>query len=196
MEEPKSPVLSCKRPTRLANLSSGSPVLSNGRKRKRRPTDSPVFLRSTPSVRNFNGRESPIIENFCSPPSSLCDRGPARKLRPKSLLFNVDEIPLILVSPSSPIIGQKTKDQLIEEDSQSEDSESEELVICEKTITDTEDSLDASLPHTLLTSTSFYVLRNHLFCPYIRLPPSPTARLLLANHQCHCPQGSLHQRER
>lgn len=164
MDEPQSPILSCKKNTRKVSVLTASPVLSNRKKRRRRRSnsESPVFLRSNSRTgRNrpyLNGGESPVIENFSSPPTRK-DNSIRLGLQPKSLFADIDETCVCSDDNSQTSIivnSPRTYDHFIEEESLS-GSENDELIIHEKSTSDVEGNLNASTTASLLINyCSFY----------------------------------------
>lgn len=141
MDEPQSPIISCKKSTRKACVLNTSPVLSNRKKRRKQGSgdDSPVILRQKYRSASIKEGDSPVIENFLSPP--IRNESPNfRGLQPKSLFPDS----FLLASPTN---SQETvydqQQQSIEDDSQSE-KEDDALIIHEKTLSDIEEKLDAT----------------------------------------------------
>lgn len=151
MDEPQSPILSCKKSTRKANELIASPVLSNRKKRRKQQIgDSPVFLRGTTSSsynRCENIGNSPVIENVSSPPirHEIPD---FRGLKPKSLFPDTGDS-LLLASPTQSQKSNSDQQQFIEVDSQSEE-ENDDFIIHEKTLSDIEEKLDTTASSQLI----------------------------------------------
>ncbi|XP_045031941.1 uncharacterized protein LOC116926520 isoform X1 [Daphnia magna] len=150
MEESKSPVLSCKKKGKSTKILLASPILSCGRKRKKPlPDDSPVFLRSIRKTRSSKGGESPVIDSFCSPPTSEGSPMRPHKLKPKSLFIDIDETPPSVNSQLSQTSAEHSRESnhhIIEEESHSESSGSEsEVIVHERTMSDNEDKLDTTV---------------------------------------------------
>lgn len=152
MEESKSPVLSCKKKGKSTKILLASPILSCGRKRKKPlPDDSPVFLRSIRKTRSSKGGESPVIDSFCSPPTSEGSPMRPHKLKPKSLFIDIDETPPSVNSQLSQTSAEHSRESnhhIIEEESHSESSGSEsEIIVHERTMSDSEDKLDTTVSY-------------------------------------------------
>jgi hypothetical protein len=138
MEQSNSPVLSCKKFGKSIHVLPDSPILSCGKKRKKPlPDDSPVFLRTVRSNKSSKGRESPVIENFSSPPTKNVSSLPIQKLKPKSLFTDIDDG----ISAESQVPSSSQKCSIIdEEESHSDDTGSQDdLIIHERTMSDSED---------------------------------------------------------
>lgn len=149
MDESRSPVLSCKKKGKSTRILLASPILSCGRKRKKPlPDDSPVISRSMRTTRSSKGGESPVIDIFCSPSTSKGSPIRLYKLKPKSLFIEVDGTPPLVNAQLSQVSSPcSEKSNIIEEESHSESSESEaELIVHERTMSDSEDTMTVSIP--------------------------------------------------
>jgi hypothetical protein len=136
MEESNSPVLSCKKFGKKTHVLPESPILSCGRKRKKPlPDDSPVFLRTTRTIKSCN--ESPVIDSFSSPP-------PIPKLKPKTLFPEVDDAPPSVESQLSQASSSKCNDHIIDEEDSSSTGSEDDLIVHERTMSDSEDRLDVT----------------------------------------------------
>nr|CAH0100178.1 unnamed protein product [Daphnia galeata] len=156
MQEPTSPILSCKKYGKNTHVLPESPILSCGRKRKRSllPDDSPVFLRT---VKNCKGKESPVIDSFSSPPaaSNNTPSSISMKLKPKSLFTNddIDDAPHSVESQLSHSSSQKCN--IIDEEDSHSDASEDDFIIHERTLSDSEDKLNLTASHLYQTS-SYY----------------------------------------
>jgi hypothetical protein len=148
MQEPTSPILSCKKYGKNTHVLPESPILSCGRKRKRSllPDDSPVFLRT---VKNCKGKESPVIDSFSSPPaaSNNIPASISMKLKPKSLFTNddIDDAPHSVESQLSHSSSQKCN--IIDEEDSHSDASEDDFIIHERTMSDSEDKLNLTASH-------------------------------------------------
>ncbi|KAI9562865.1 hypothetical protein GHT06_010320 [Daphnia sinensis] len=181
MEESKSPVLSCKKKGKSTKLLLASPILSCGRKRKKPlPDDSPVFLRSIRKTRSTNGGESPVIDSFCSPPTSEGSPIRPHKLKPKSLFIDIDEtLPSVSqLSQTSAEHNRESHHHIIEEESHSESSGTEdELIVHERTMSDSEDKLDTTVTDASIRSqNSTAISQTSSYYSGISTPEKKTVR--------------------
>ncbi|XP_057368264.1 uncharacterized protein LOC130689251 [Daphnia carinata] len=182
MEESKSPVLSCKKKGKSTKLLLASPILSCGRKRKKPlPDDSPVFLRSIRRTRSTKGRESPVIDSFCSPTTSEGSPIRLHKLKPKSLFIDIDETPPSMnfqLSHTSAEHNRESNHHIIEEESHSESSGTEDdIIVHERTMSDSEDKLDTTVTNASIRSqNSTAISQTSSYYSGISTPEKKTVR--------------------
>ncbi|XP_046642097.1 uncharacterized protein LOC124327190 isoform X1 [Daphnia pulicaria] len=162
MEESNSPVLSCKKFGKKTHVLPESPILSCGRKRKKPlPDDSPVFLRTTRTIKSCN--ESPVIDSFSSPP-------PIPKLKPKTLFPEVDDAPPSVESQLSQASSSKCNDHIIDEEDSSSTGSEDDLIVHERTMSDSEDRLDVTIPDNARSQNSISISQTLSYYSGISTP--------------------------
>ncbi|EFX87899.1 hypothetical protein DAPPUDRAFT_95973 [Daphnia pulex] len=166
MEESNSPVLSCKKFGKKTHVLPESPILSCGRKRKKPlPDDSPVFLRTTRTIKSCD--ESPVIDSFSSPP-------PIAKLKPKSLFPEVDDAPPSVESQLSQASSSKCNDHIIDEEDSSSTGSEDDLIVHERTMSDSEDRLD--IPDNARSQNSISISQTLSYYSGISTPEKKVAK--------------------